>query len=137
MHLTSDEPFQRVSQSVGMIRIYFAVQFICFSIPYYFLWFISNCLGGGGVFRVFCFVCYLQTFIWGLFQNLLFYVLNKNLNSASITCLVRTAIELVIGSKAVKIKVIFNPFLLLLWKKCRAEPVQKNIRINLNCHSYP
>lgn len=57
MHLSEDEPFQRVSQYIGMIRIYFAVQFIGFSIPYYFLWFTSNCFGRGrveGLFVRFC-----------------------------------------------------------------------------------
>lgn len=84
--------------------------------------------------------------MWGLYKNLLFYILNKTLDSASTTCLVRPDIELMDGSKTVKIKVIFNSFSLQLWKKCRAEPVykrkknkckkQKSPPKKLSCNSY-
>lgn len=41
-----------------------------------------------------CLGFFLWTFLWRLFQNLLFYILNKNLNSASTTCLFRRGLEL-------------------------------------------
>lgn len=134
MHLASYEPFQRVSQSN---RIYLAVQFILLLIVWGVLCEVV-CLWGC-LFVCFGFgYCFFSESVCGGFTKIYCYTVNKwSLSSASIAHSVRTAVELMTGYKKIKIKVIFYYFPLLLWKKCRGDPVQKKIKINLNCNSYP